>query len=82
MAGERCWIEKRDADGQAIPGCWMTPEGYTVSLCRLRKTPYTVARDGDRAPFAYLGSEAEVVRMIAADQQAQAQRLAEEGACA
>lgn len=78
MAVERCWIEMRDDEGRMVPGCWVTPEGYIVSLCRLTKTPFTVIRPGDRAPFAYLGDEAEVVRMIQADQQARS----EEGACA
>lgn len=79
MTGQR-WREKRDAEGRPIPNCWEAESGYTVALCRLPESRYTVTRPGGRLPFAYTGDRADVVRLIEADQLSQQQ--AGEGVCA
>lgn len=64
------WRAKRNADGDQIKDCWMTDAGYTVAVCRLPETRYTVTRPKDTAPFAYLGKREEVVAIIKADMEA------------
>lgn len=64
------WRAKRNLDGSQVPDCWMTEAGYTVAVCRLPETRYTVTRPGDAAPFAYLPNRDEVVEIIKADMKA------------
>ncbi|MCP8465910.1 hypothetical protein NK553_18320 [Pseudomonas sp. ZM23] len=61
------WRAKRNRDGDTIKDCWVTDAGYTVAVCRLPDTRYTVTRPGDAAPFAYLSTRDEVVAIIKAD---------------
>lgn len=64
------WRAKTNADGSQIPDCWVSEAGYTVALCRLPETRYTVTRPGGRAPAFYLATRDEVVAIIKADMQA------------
>lgn len=68
--GDPSWRAKRLGSGQVIPACWVNDAGYSVALCRLPETRFTVTRPGGSAPFAYVGSRAEVELIIAADLQA------------
>ncbi|WP_255302879.1 hypothetical protein [Pseudomonas sp. AU12215] len=61
---------KRNADGSQVADCWMTDAGYTVAVCRLPETRYTVTRPGGREPSFYLATRDEVVAIIKADMQA------------
>lgn len=64
------WRAKRNRDGDPIKDCWVTEVGYTVAVCRLPETRYTVTRPGGVAPFAYLPNRDEVVAIIKADMEA------------
>lgn len=64
------WRAKRNRDGDQIKDCWVTDAGYTVAVCRLPETRYTVTRPGGSAPFAYLPNRDDVVAIIKADMEA------------
>lgn len=66
MATDR-WRVKRTADGRVVPDYWQSEDGYTVALCRLPENRFTVTRPGAKAPFAYLGSREEVLRVLDLD---------------
>lgn len=61
------WRAKRNPDGSQVPDCWVTDAGYTVAVCRLPETRYTVTRPKGSAPFAYLSTRDEVVAIIKVD---------------
>lgn len=61
------WRAKRNRDGDQIPNCWITDSGYTVAECRLPEKRFTVTRPGDAAPYAYVPTREDVVRIINAD---------------
>ena len=61
------WRAKRNPDGRQVPDCWMTEAGYTVAVCRLPATRYTVTRPGGREPSFYLATRDEVVAIIKTD---------------
>lgn len=63
---------KRNGEGQAIPSCWVSDNGYTVAECRLPHSRYPVTRPGASLPFAYADSREEVVQVITTDMQATA----------
>lgn len=64
------WRAKRNQDGSQVPDCWMTDAGYTVAVCRLPETRFTVARPGGSVPFAYAPTREDVVAIIKADMKA------------
>lgn len=82
MAEQLRWREKRDRDNKVIPRCWETDTGYTLAECRLPEARYVITRPGGKAPFAYTPDRDQVPALIAADMQAQAELVGEEGACA
>lgn len=61
---------KRNAEGQPVPCCWISDNGYTVAECRLPHSRYPVTRPGASLPFAYADSREEVVQVITTDMQA------------
>lgn len=64
------WRAKRNADGRQVADCWMTEAGYTVAVCRLPATRFTVTRPKDSAPSFYVATRDEVVAIIKADMEA------------
>lgn len=64
------WRAKRNAQGQIIPNCWETDNGYTVAEVRTPEVIYTVTRPGEKAPFAYTPDRQQVAALIDADQRA------------
>lgn len=64
---EPAWKPKLDRDGREIPDCWVDADGYTVAICRLPEKRFVVTRPGGQRPFEYVGSRAEVLRVIEAD---------------
>lgn len=64
------WRAKLNADGSEIPDCWVSESGYTLAICRLPETRYTVTRPGGRVPAFYLATREEVVAIIRADMEA------------
>ena len=64
------WRAKRNRDGEQIKDCWVTEAGYTVAVCRLPETRYTVTRPGGSEPSFYLATRDEVVAIIKADMDA------------
>lgn len=64
------WRAKRAADGRVISRCWETESGFTVAECRLPETRYAVTRPGGRKPFAYVGTQEEVLAAIRGEQAA------------
>ena len=66
------WRAKRNAQGQIIPHCWETSNGYTVAEVRTPMVTYTVTRPGEKAPFAYTPDRQQVTGVIDADERARA----------
>lgn len=47
-----------------VTGCWVTPCGFTVAICRLANNRYTITAPGADAPFAYTDKATDVPRLI------------------
>lgn len=71
MAELARWRAKRDKDGRAIPRCWQSEDGYTVSEARIPEARYAITRPGGKAPFAYTPDLGEVRSLVEADMRAQ-----------
>ncbi len=60
-----------DSEGRPRPHHWRTNCGYTVIPCRSLAAGFgngiALIRQGDEAPFAYVGSESEAYAVIRAD---------------
>lgn len=69
--------EQLDSAGNAIPKCWKTEHGYTVSETgRQGPLRYAVMRPGAEAPFVYLGKADEIDMIIAVDRYTSSRPLA------
>lgn len=64
------WRAKRNAQGQIIPRCWETNNGYTVAEVHAEEVTYIVTRPGEKAPFAYTPDRKQVTDVIDADERA------------
>ncbi len=64
------WRAKRNAQGQIIPHCWQTSNGYTVAAVRTPKVVYTVTRPGEAAPLPRTPDRQQVSVLIHADERA------------
>ena len=64
------WRAKRNAQGQIIPHCWETSNGYTVAEFRTPEVTYGITRPGGKAPSFYTPDRHQVAALIDADQRA------------
>lgn len=64
------WRAKRNVQGQIIPRCWETDNGYTVAEVRTPEVTYTVTRPGEKAPSFYTPDRQQVAVLIDADERA------------
>ena len=64
------WRAKRNVQGQIIPRCWETDNGYTVAEVRAPEVMYTVTRPGEKAPSFYTPDRQQVAVLIDADERA------------
>lgn len=64
------WRAKRNVQGQIIPRCWETDNGYTVAEVRTPEVTYAVTRPGEKAPSFYTPDRQQVAVLIDADERA------------
>lgn len=67
MAQVREITIKLDPAGQAIPGCWVTDNGYTISQVDRPGHQYAVTRPTQSLPFGYSPVLEEILQLIEAD---------------
>jgi hypothetical protein len=77
MAQVREITIKFDQEGHAIPGCWVTDNGYTISQVDRPGHQYAVTRPTQALPFGYSPILEEILQLIEADIEAAAQLRAE-----
>ncbi|MDT4890790.1 hypothetical protein FQZ97_1277130 [compost metagenome] len=67
MAEVREITIKLDQQGQVIPGCWVTDNGYTISQVDRPGHQYAATRPTQDLPFAYSPVLEEILQVIEAD---------------
>lgn len=59
------WQQKKNRDGDLVPGCWVTECGYAVAKCMVgARAVFIVTAPGARKPMAYCKDRDEVVAAI------------------
>lgn len=59
------WQQKKNRDGDLVPGCWVTECGYKVARCMIgARAVFIVTAPSARKPMAYCRDRDEVISAI------------------